>query len=220
MMRHLSMLAGVAVLAAAWFGPLPEIAQSAFARHMIVHVAVVAVAAPLISAWFAAAPGLMQRMPRSLVSPIPASAFEFVVVWAWHLPMLHELARLYELAWAAEQASFLIAGVLLWTSALRPVAAGDGGAGAGILALLLTSMHMILLGTLLTLAPRPLYTHGIASLGDIYAHLAGQRVGGMLMLIGGGLPYLAGGLYLVDRLLRKPPALTKRAGVTPSGSAR
>jgi putative membrane protein len=220
MMRHLLLLAGIAVLAAAWLGPLPELADSAFARHMIVHVAVVAVAAPLVSIWFAAVPGLMRRMPRSLVSPIPASAFELVVVWAWHLPLLHELARLYPIAWAAEQASFLIAGVLLWTSALRPVSAGDGGDGSGILALLLTSMHMVLLGTLLTLAPRPLYTHGIASLSDVYAHLAGQHVGGMLMLIGGGLPYLAGGLYLVDRLLRKPPIASDPAGVTPTGGAQ
>jgi putative membrane protein len=218
MMRHLSIIAGLTILVAAWFGPLRELgqsfAQSAFAGHMAVHVAVVAVAAPLISAWLAADPRLMARMPRSLISPIPVSAFEFLVVWAWHAPMLHELARLSAAARVAEQASFLIAGILLWTSALRR----GGGAGPGIIALLLTSMHMILLGTLLTLAPRPLYTHAISSIGDVYAHLSGQRVGGMLMLLGGGLPYLAGGLYLVHRLLRGPDSLRRTPGVSHTGN--
>jgi putative membrane protein len=216
-MCRLALAAGLAVLAIVWLTPLPQLAGPAFASHMIVHVGVVAVAAPLIAAALAAWPALMARMPRSLVSPIPASALEFAVVWLWHLPMLHGLARLTPSVWVAEQASFFIAGLLLWTSALRPASPSEGAAGAGILALLMTSMHMVLLGTLLTLAPRPLYTHAINSLGDVYAQLAGQRIGGMLMLLGGGLPYLAGGLYLVHRLLRQPPGPTPTVRCSPSG---
>jgi putative membrane protein len=216
-MRRLAVAAGLAVLAIVWLTPLPQLAGSAFASHMIVHVGVVAVAAPLIAAALAARPALMARVPRSLVSPIPASALEFAVVWLWHLPMLHGLARLTPAVWVAEQASFFVAGLLLWTSALRPASASEDGAGAGILALLMTSMHMVLLGTLLTLAPRPLYTHAINSLGDVYAQLAGQRIGGMLMLLGGGLPYLAGGLYLVNRLLRQPPGPTPTVRYSPTG---
>jgi putative membrane protein len=220
MRRHLSLGAGLAVLGAAWPGPLPQLASSPFASHMIVHIAVVAVAAPLIGAWLATDSRLMARLPRSAFSPIPASVVEFIVVWMWHLPILHELARLSDRVWLTEQASFLLAGVLLWTSALRPGPAAEGGSGAGVLALLMTSMHMVLLGTLLTLAPRPLYPHAIQSLGDVYAHLAGQRIGGMLMLIGGGLPYLAGGLYLVNRLLRQPPPDGEVAPARPGTDAR
>lgn len=219
-MRRLALLTGAAVLAIVWFTPLPELAGSAFASHMIVHVGVVAVAAPLIAAALAAEPKLMTRLPGSLMSPIPASAIEFAVVWLWHLPMLHGLARLTPSIWVAEQASFLIAGLLLWTSALRPASPSGGGAGAGILALLMTSMHMVLLGTLLTLAPRPLYTHALHSIGEVYAQLGGQRIGGMLMLLGGGLPYLAGGLYLVDRLLRRPPGAAPAVRCSPTGDGR
>lgn len=198
MTRRAALAAGILVLLAAWFSPLAGLAESPFVRHMIVHVAVIAVAAPLIGAWLVVALRRAGAVVEPFLAPLPASLFEFAVVWTWHMPLLHGLARISEGVWLLEQVSFLAAGVLLWTSALRLAS------GAGVLALLMTSMHMVLLGTLLTLSPRPLYAHGIQTLGDLYAHLAGQRLGGMLMLLGGGIPYLAGGLYLVDRMLRGP----------------
>lgn len=203
--RRLALCAGAAVLACAWLTPLPQLAGSGFASDMVVHVSVLALAAPLIAAALVSAPRLMACLPRWRVSPIPVAVFEFAVVWLWHLPILHGLARLSTWGWIAEQASFFIAGLLLWTTALRPADRSEGGASAGILALLLASTHMVLLGTLLTLAPQPLYTHAIASLGDVYAQLAAQRAGGVIMLLGGGLSGLAGGLYLVHRVLRAVP---------------
>ena len=53
----------------------------------------------------------------------------------------------------------------------------------------MTSIHMTLLGALLSLAPRPLYGEG-----DV-------TCGGILMLIVGAAVYLAGGIVLVARLL-------------------
>ena len=204
--RRLAYSSGAAVLAAAWMTPLPQLAGPGFASQMLVHVLVLAIAAPLIGAALASDPRLMARLPRSLVSPIPAAVFEFAVVWLWHLPILHGLARLSTWGSVAEQGSFFLAGVLLWTTALRPAGRSEGGAGTGVLALIMTSTHLVLLGSLLTLAPVPLYTHAIASLGDVYAELAAQRAGGMIMLLGGGLSCLAGGVYLVQRALRPGPA--------------
>ena len=194
------------MLVAAWLTPLPQLAFSGFASQMLVHVLVLAVAAPLIGAALAADSRITERLPRSLVSPIPVAVFEFAVVWLWHLPILHGLARLSTWGSVAEQGSLLIAGLLLWTTALRPAGRSEGGAGTGVLALLMASTHMVLLGSLLTLAPVPLYTHTIDSLGDVYAQLAAQRTGGMIMLLGGGLSCLAGGVYLVQRALRSTPA--------------
>jgi putative membrane protein len=55
---------------------------------------------------------------------------------------------------------------------------------------------MTLLGALLTLAPRPLYGH-------VASHaLDDQRLGGLMMLMGGGTVYLLGALFLASRLLR------------------
>ncbi len=187
---------GAVILAAAWLGPLPALARGSFVAHMILHVSVVAVAAPLIGAGVADAAFL--RRLRVLLTPIPVSLIEFLIVWGWHAPWLHRLARSSTAALVAEQATFFTAGFLLWAAAFRSAPASSG---SGILALLLTSMHMILLGTLLTLAPRPLYH--VAG-GDPAALLGDQQLGGILMLLGGGVPYLVGALWLTWRLLQPP----------------
>ena len=71
--------------------------------------------------------------------------------------------------------------------------------GAGVAALLLTAMHMTLLGALIALSPRPLYQHagGLAALTPI----EDQQLGGAIMLVIGGVAYLAGGLWLMVELL-------------------
>jgi putative membrane protein len=61
-----------------------------------------------------------------------------------------------------------------------------------VAALLFTSIHMTLLGSLFTFAPRALY-------GQRAAHghtLDDQHLGGGIMLLVGGLAYLLGGLAL------------------------
>lgn len=209
-MNAVAIFAGIALLCVAWFGPLPRMAGTSFVAHMAVHVAVVAVAAPLIAAGLVRVPRVARRMPYPALSPIPASLLEFAVVWGWHMPAAHMAARSSATLFAAEQASFLLAGLLLWASALRRCADEHGGRGAGILALLLTSMHMILLGTLLALATRPLYHHAGAGA------LADQQLGGMLMLLGGGVPYLLGALWLVWGLLQPVP----RAALGSASAAR
>ncbi len=78
-------------------------------------------------------------------------------------------------------------------SALR---AHNGLAGAG--SLLLTSMHMTLLGALLILAPRDVF----AEICGRAADLGGQQLGGLLMLGIGTPVYLIAGLWLVGRDLR------------------
>ena len=137
-----------------------------------------------------------------LFPPILASLLELGVVWLWHTPVLHSAARQNTAALVAEQGTFLLSGLVLWMAALGGDATFRGTRGAsGIVALLLTAMHMTLLGVLLALAPRSLYEHrhgysGLSALED-------QHLGGAIMLIVGGLSYLAGGLWLSFELLRR-----------------
>src|SRR3546814_18718364 len=71
---------------------------------------------------------------------------ELVVVWGWHLPLLHHAARSSTAALAAEQASFLAVGLALWLSVLGGRAAQrHARLAGGVVALLLTSMPMPLL---------------------------------------------------------------------------
>lgn len=208
-------LTGAVLLGLLWLGPLPGLARGSFVAHMTLHMGVVALAAPLLAVGLAGGPiDPVRRAPR-LFGPLLAALVELVVVWGWHAPVLHEAARRSATLFALEQGSFLAAGLLVWLSAFggdREDRDDRSAAGAG--ALLLTSMHMTLLGTLLALAPRPLYEHaavGGPGVGTAAA-LVGQQLGGTLMLVVGGVVYLAGGLVLVTRLLRA-------RGATPAPAA-
>jgi putative membrane protein len=200
-MRRTLLILGLLVLAVVWLGPLPHLASNAFFAHMTMHMGVVAVAAPLIALGIAGERFDPIRKAPRLFAPIPASMLELLVVWAWHAPALHHAARHHSPTLVVEQGMFLFTGVFMWLSAFG----GDdwnnrGRRGAGVIGLLLTSMHMTLLGALLALTPRPLYAHvgGLAGLTSI----EDQHLGGAIMLAVGGVSYLAGGLWLMGHLIR------------------
>lgn len=202
-MRTSLFIAGLLTLALLWLGPLPRLAEQAFWAHMTMHMGVVAVAAALLALGMAGSQyDPVPHGPQLLFSPVPAAVLELVVVWAWHAPGLHHAARNTMVGLVAEQGTFLVVGLLVWLSAVgggekrRKKRAAAGGVG-----LLLTSMHMTLLGALLALTPRPLYEHlhGIAGLTP----LEDQHLGGAIMILVGAVSYLAGGLWLTAILLRQ-----------------
>ncbi len=202
-MRGVFCMAGCLILAALWLGPLPALAPRAFVAHMVMHMGVVAVATPLLALGLAGGPYDPTYRASKWFAPIPASVVELVVVWAWHAPALHREARHCVTGLVAEQGMFFLVGLWLWLSALGGHVQGNGNrAAAGIVGLLLTSMHMTLLGALLGLAPRSLYAHADSVSG--LTALEDQHLGGAVMLLVGGIAYLAGGLGLTARLLRAP----------------
>lgn len=188
---------GWIVLAISWLGPLSYWATGSFAAHMLLHMSVVAVAAPLLSLGVSGRRWDPVRYATPFFSPIVASVGELIVVWAWHAPRLHHFARFETLGFVLEQISFVLAGLWIWLAAF-------GGqpdrrrCGAGVIGLLLTSMHMTLLGALLALSPRVLYRHGVAFGG--LTPIEDQHLGGAIMLLMGGIAFLSGGLALTGRL--------------------
>ncbi|HWN07850.1 MAG TPA: cytochrome c oxidase assembly protein [Pyrinomonadaceae bacterium] len=202
-MRRALLITGLVTLAAAWLGPLPQLAERAFFAHMTMHMAVVALASPLIALGIAGTQLDPVRYVPTLFSPIPVSVLELCVVWAWHAPALHHAARHQTAALIIEQAMFLLCGLLMWLSAFGGDDRQDGSRSrraAGVVGLLLTSMHMTLLGALLALAPRPLYAHAEAF--SSLTPIQDQHLGGAIMLIAGGVAYLGGGLWLTVGLMR------------------
>lgn len=193
-------LAGIAVLALAWGGPLPALVPASFAAHMTLHMVVVGIGAPLVAV------GLALRTPPTVAARIaPAAAavlsvLDLAVVWGWHAPALHHAARSEPAILAVEQASFALVTLGLWFTAFA------GPALAGALALFVTSMHMTLLGALLGLAGRTVYPgHHHDGAGPFgLSALADQQLGGAVMLGVGGVVYLVAGLALIARLLRRP----------------
>ncbi len=190
-MRRICLIAAFALLPLAWWA-----AGRGFVGHMTGHMVAVAIAAPLATFALRATrfdPAL--RWPR-IVTPLAMSLVELAVVWGWHLPALRALADAVPIAMVIEQASFLLAGWLLWSAVLS-----NGQRAAGVGAMLLTSMHMTLLGALIGLAPRPLYPTMVHHGGDA---LADQQLGGVVMLMVGAASYFLGGLALLATLLREP----------------
>jgi putative membrane protein len=218
-MRSALMTLGVAVLAAAWFGPLPALARSSFAAHMTMHMAVVAVAAPLIAVALAGSAGDPSRAMPRVFAAIPASLVEFVIVWTWHAPAWHHAARSETWPLVLEQASFLGAGLLLWIAAVG----GDrtqqqSRRAAGVVALLFTSMHMTLLGALFALASRPLFQpHDVMLQGS--QALTDQQIGGIIMLLVGGVSYLIGGVTLTAAVLRPSLRVRRQDPVSAASAA-
>ncbi len=193
-MRRVYLLAGTVLLAIGW-----ALSRFGMTGHMAGHMIAVAVAAPLLAlALRGTRADPARRWPR-LVRPVAMMLLELLTVWGWHLPALRQAAAVSLVLSAFEMAGFLTAGFLLWSAAIHPA-----WRAAGIGALLLTSMHMTLLGVLIGLAPRPLYP------GTVHFHglpvadgLADQQLGGVVMLLVGGVSYLLGGLGLLAGFLRQ-----------------
>lgn len=199
-MRRVALVTGTAVLALAWLGPFLTEWRASFASGMVAHMAVVAIASPLIAIGF---PDRL-RPGADMTAPLPvlASLLELLVVWGWHAPAMRELAEASPTMTALEQASFLAAGLLLWSTSFARGGRVHAATGAG--ALLFTSIHMTLLGALLSLAPRPLYGTGdVTCFGVALDAGQDQQLGGVIMLAVGALVYLVGGVFLAGRLLNQ-----------------
>ena len=186
-MRRAATIAGAALLPLGWAAA----AAGGMIGHMAGHMIAVAVAAPLI-AWGIGGTRYdpARALPRA-VTPMAMMVVELAVVWGWHLPGLRALADASVAVLVVEQAMFLAAGLLLWAAVLGT---GPERRAGGVGALLLTSMHMTLLGALIGLAPRPLYAH--------HHGMEDQQLGGVVMLMVGAASYFAGGLAMLGTLLR------------------
>ena len=126
-----------------------------------------------------------------------------LVVWSWHTPAMHLAAALSGPAFALQQTSFLVVGMLVWLPGLT-----DGSrltAASGTVAMVGSFTHMTMLGVLLALTTRPLYASGICGGAFGFDALTDQRLGGIAMALGGGIGYLTGALCFAMRLINSEP---------------
>jgi putative membrane protein len=168
--------------------------------HMGAHMITVALAAPLLALALRDSRFDPSGWSPLLGNALAMSVLELGVVWSWHLPAVRTAVAHGAGLFMLELGCFLLTGVLLWSAVL---ASRPGARLIGVGALLLTSMHMTLLGALVGLAPRPLYPAMAHAAPGGLTPLQDQQLAGVVMLLVGGASYLLGGLAVLTGELRR-----------------
>jgi len=235
--RPFAAAAGLGTFGVAMVSPLAVAAEERFAAHMLQHVLMTIVAVPLllIADPFAAmiwslpcrgraavgrllAPASpLRRVIAFMVAPAAAWTISTAVVWAWHAPILYDLALASEAWHLVEHVAFVAAAVVFWWPVLDPAprVRRPPGDGTRLAYLVLAAVSNGGLGVLLASASRPLYT-AYAGAPDA---LDDQALGGVIMWAVGGGAEMAAILALVWRILAEtgPRALTAPGPVRENG---
>ncbi len=211
--------AGVATLVLTLTSPLAALSSTLFSAHMVQHLMLMLVAAPLLVygrpglAVMLALPVRSRRAVRLVTStpsvravstwathPVTVWFVGAMVLWAWHLPSLYQLALAADAVHAAEHASFLLTAALFWWLIIMRQRPRGLARPAAVLLVFATALQSGALGAVLTFASAPLYpihAPGAASWG--LTPLEDQQLAGVTMWIPPGLVYL---LVMVALLVR------------------
>ena len=125
--RVWSFVVGVVLMLIVQVGPLDTLADEVLYAHMIQHLVIGDFASLLIVLGLTGpvlAPLLRIRVTRPLrvlAHPLVALTLWSVDLYAWHLPLLYQLAVRHDLVHALEHACFLWAGILLWLGLIGPL---------------------------------------------------------------------------------------------------
>jgi putative membrane protein len=228
--RAYAYLAGVLTLALALLGPLDDWSGVLFSAHMVQHLLLTVVGPPLLALGrpvqvllrgLPSAPRralLRQTLGRppvrgllaKLVHPIVLALAVNGSVLIWHLPALYSAALRQPFIHELEHACFFGSALLFWWALVGPELprAHRLSTSAALLLLFTTWMASDLLGATLTLASTLLYPDYAATPKPWgLTALADQRLGGLIMWVGGGVFYAT---VMVGRLVA--PYLSPRRG--------
>jgi len=226
--------AGILALAIALLSPLDALGNELSWVHMTQHMVLMVVAAPLI---MAGVPGriLLWGMPtgmRPFVSrclrprtgplgrglrfvvwnPIWIWSLHAVVLWGWHLPRLYQSALQSPPVHDLEHLMFFVVACLFWRVVLDVRTHAALHPTVGVLYLFTTSLHCMLLGVLMALAPRlwyPVYQGRTEPWG--LAPLEDQQIAGLIMWMPGCLVYAVVAALLFGRWLSQPQQRPSKA---------
>lgn len=221
--RAYAYLTGVLTLGVALLGPLDDWSGVLFSAHMVQHLLLMVVSPPLLALGrpvqvllrgLPSAPRralLRQTLGRpqvrgllaKLVHPIALALAVNGSVLIWHLPALYGAALRQPFIHELEHACFFGSALLFWWALVGPELprAHRLSTSAALLLLFTTWMASDLLGATLTLASTTLYPDYATTptaWGLTVTALADQRLGGLIMWVGGGVVYAT---VMVGRLV-------------------
>jgi putative membrane protein len=191
----------LAVLFLSLNGWLHDLSDSyLFSAHMVQHLLLALVIAPLL---IMGTPGWMLRpalrsravasTARWVTNPLHAFAVFNVVLAAWHLPPLYNLAMAHHPIHIVQHLMFLVASVLMWWPILSPLPELPRlPYPLQMLYLFLMSIPMSIVAVYIAYADTVLYP-AYASAPRIWgiSPMQDQQIGGLIMWIPGGLFFFA-----------------------------
>lgn len=213
---------GFSLLAISLLSPIDPLGGQLSWVHMIQHMLVMTVAVPLM---LLGAPGLVCLLGVPTVSrkwvlrgkrwvdrAIPwlwsagvAWSVYAAATWIWHLPALYNAALRTQIAHDFQHLSFFLAAWLFWRPLLDRRRRNSMPAGMAVLYLLTTTLHVTVLGVLMTVAPDPWY----AEYADTtrlwgWSPLEDQQMAGLIMWMPACLPYLVVAVWLFAKEISQP----------------
>jgi putative membrane protein len=186
--------AGWLAAAVAFVSPLCALSVSLFSARVAQHMVLVLVAAPLIAlAW----PVPASRRNGTGVLWASAAAF-LVALWFWHMPVPYDATFTSTWPYWTMHLTLFGSSILLWRELLHP---RHDRIVETLLVGALTSMHMGLLGAVLTFAAHPLFLwHLTKTAAWGFTPLRDQQLGGVFMWVPGILLFLWAAIRSLGRL--------------------
>jgi putative membrane protein len=208
---------GLAAIAAALLSPIDDLADELFPVHMVQHLLLTMVAAPLvllgnplpIVLW-----GVPRRVRRWLASPLttgarfrialgvltslPVAWLVYVTdLWAWHVPLLYQLALEHEVVHVVEHVAFFTTALLFWWPIVRPAPRLGPPAHLGfeLVYLIAATAQNTALGAMLTLPERSFYPYYDETARRLAVNAAEEQAAG------GGIMWISGHMYLLPILV-------------------
>lgn len=168
---------GWLIAATAWLSPLCALSVALFSARVGQHMILLFIAAPLI------AMGMPLRGRRQGWSIGLSALLFFAALWFWHMPLPYEATFQSTTVYWCMQLSLFGSAIWLWCELLHPTPERTAEAlSAGAL----TSMHMGLLGAVLSFAGHPLFRWHLTTTWPFgLTPLEDQQLAGVVMWVPG-----------------------------------
>ncbi len=192
---------GWGIASAAFISPLCALSVSLFCARVGQHMILLLAAAPLIAyAWPMDTAGAADTSGsgRRWQLWTAAGAF-FIALWFWHMPGPYDQTFTSTFVYWSMHVTLFGSGILLWRELLHHRAEQTA---AALVAGVLTSIHMGLLGAVLTLAGHPLFLWHLFSQTQQWGFtpLQDQQLGGVFMWVPGMALFLWASVRSLGRL--------------------
>jgi cytochrome c oxidase assembly factor CtaG len=230
--RHLvATMAGLASIVLALASPLDALSARMLLAHMTQHLLLMTVAPPLLWMGAPVAPLLlglprpvrhafaralamspMRRLSQVLANPVVSWVAFVVAFWAWHVPVLYDLALRSDTWHHIEHACFFVTAVLFWRPVFLPwPARTTWPRWAMIPYLALADIQNSVLAAILTFSDRVIYpAYGVLPPMWGLSRLEDQAIAGVIMWVPGSLAFLLPVLWLVATTLTAPHPVLRR----------